>query len=398
MFLSKKSLVLSAMLLNVGLGRLNSAPLKILVINQCGNTCHVASVNWLSNYLMTVVGPQQGWTIVVPGFVPNSPYAAETLAKMRDDTLSTYQIIVLNSSSHIGNVIIDTGQRGAFQRWLKRGGGLVAWHAVMDHGDFWPWLTDSVFSGTRFTDHSPWNSTAGKTAMVRWDTMQVNGAVASNKPEYAALKAGYPSGQFNYPDEWYSLRSNPRNATAGAERISRAVDVLITLDEGTYDVPSCCAMGADHPVAWAYTLPPDGTGKRGRFIFNARGHEASGFSGTGTGAAPGGIDTAATGPTKTWIVQSIRWAAGLTQSTAITSVTTNAYGLLDARNENGVLKVTVNAMGIQVVEVFDLAGHRLGRQSGEGTKEYSFQNVKHSTMYVVQVKTGKQNYSRRIAF
>ena len=54
-------------------------------------------------------------------------------------------------------------------------------------------------------------------------------------------------------DEWYNFRSNPRGA----------VQVLATLDEGTY---SGGAMGADHPIAWCHQIDA------GRSWYTAMGH------------------------------------------------------------------------------------------------------------------------------
>jgi len=103
--------------------------------------------------------------------------------------------------------------------------------------------------------------------------------------------------------------------------------------------------------------------------------------------------------TKGFFWQSIRWAAGLTQEpVSIRSVTPNAYGLPDARNQDGVLKIRVNAEGKEIVEVFDLAGHRRGEQSGEGNREYAFANLRPSAVYVVRVKAGNREYSRRLLF
>src|SRR4051812_45782599 len=114
--------------------------------------------------------------------------------------------------------------------------------------------------------------------------------------------------------------------------------VLMTIDENTYDVP--LRMG-DHPVAWPYTLPPDSSGKQGRFIYNARGADAAAFTGTGSNAAPNGIDTGSNGLMRNWMWQSIRWAAGLTQPvTAIRAVAPDA--MMNAGFRNGVLRVFVD--------------------------------------------------------
>ena len=378
------------------LGTANAVPLKVLIINQSGAFLRTAPINWLSNYLLTVVGPEQGWEMVAPSTT------ALTQSRFRDDSLSTYQVIVFNQNTSIGNVITDANQRLAFQKWLRHGGGAVGWNGLLDHADLWPFMTDSVFSSTKFTDRSPWNSTAGKTAKVQWDTIHTNGeaTVRANKPEYAALKIPFQAGPVILPDAWYSYRTNPRLATAsnGWGGYPRAVDVLLTIDESTYDVPTAVRMGVDHPVAWAYTLPPDIGGKKGRFIFFGRGHDVGAFDGKSAGAAPGGIDTPSTGPTKNWILQSIRWAAGLTQSTTVIQAEGkfSNEGFLSTRVENGILKIAFINPGSHVLELFTLSGQRVARQSGEGNREYSFSNLKRSGIYWVRVRSGGQTYSSRI--
>ncbi len=366
------------------LGSPSAVPLKVLCINQVGTggLTRTNAVNALTAILRDFAS-EKGFTLTVPASI------MATGAMMNDDSLSKYQVIVFNNNSSIGGVIPGIAQRTAFQRWLKHGGGLVAWMGVMDHKDLWPFLTDSVFF-TQFTAWSAWGSVAGRNAQVQIDTMPTNGMVRSQKPEYNDLLAGFPKTHWTWPDEWMSFHGNPRSQ----------VDVLLTIDENTYDVPPGGVMGPNHPIAWAYTLPPDSTGQRGRFIYNARGHDSAAFTGTGSGAAPNGIDTGAAGLTRTWAWQSIRWAAGLTQSSvAIRAVGNESHnGSLNSRNQNGALQVSVYGMKKHVVEVFDLAGHKLIRQIGEGEKEYSFSNLKRAAVYVIQVKSHGKTYSQRVVF
>ena len=90
--------------------------LKVLCINQAGGYTHTNAINALSTLLKNLSAEK--------GFALNTPATTvETRAKMNDDSLAGYQVIVLNNSSNIGSVIYDAGQRAAFQRWLKHGGG-----------------------------------------------------------------------------------------------------------------------------------------------------------------------------------------------------------------------------------------------------------------------------------
>jgi len=241
MFKHKMKSLLGAGVIALALGITNAAPLKILVVNPVGAYAHATAINWLSNYIANVLGPKQGWIVVAPPMAatPGGPQnIAAIQAKMNADTLATYNAIIFNNNTSIGNVI-TAAYRPAFQNWAKAGGGIVAWHGFLDHADLWPFVTDSLLAGTVFTVHSTWNSTGGRNARLIWDTTKIAGETTprSAKPEYDSLKsAAFRAGPVNLPDEWYSFRSNPRLAAGG-----RAPDVLWNIDETTYDVAG--AMG-----------------------------------------------------------------------------------------------------------------------------------------------------------
>ena len=180
--------LLAAGVFSLAMGSLNATPLKLLVINPCGAYVHTTAINWVSNYLTTVLGPREGWTVVAP------PYTAAATVRtyFNTDSLNKFQVIMWNDNTSAGGVITDANQRLAYQTWVRKGGGTLGWHGFLDHADLWPFVTDSILAGTKFTDHSPWNSTAGRNAKVRWDTVKVNGetTVRANKTEYAKIKAG----------------------------------------------------------------------------------------------------------------------------------------------------------------------------------------------------------------
>lgn len=383
-----------------------TAPIKILVINPCGAYVHTTAINWVSNYMLTVLGPQQGWTVISPAITA----AATVRTYFNTDSLNTINVIMWNDNTSAGGVITDANQRLAYQTWVRKGGGTLGWHGFLDHADLWPFITDSILAGTKFTDHSPWNSTGGRNAKVRWDTVKVNGetTVRANKPEYAKIKASFTyalqkqastNDQITYPDEWYSFRSNPRLATASSVwgGYARAPDILYTIDENTYDVPAAVKMGPDHPEAWAYKFPPlCDTCRQGRFIFSARGHDVGAYDGKSAGAAPNGSDSSALGPTKTFLLEGILWAANLGGTTSINTTDASFNGILTTQKQNGALRVEVNSKGKHEVNVYTLAGKNMGHTIGNGDAEYSFSNLKAATLYVVQVKAGKQTYTKRV--
>ncbi len=401
--LGKKQWVLFGAIFMIALGGSHARTFqlkKVMIINEsgAGGFSETNSINYVTNYINTYLGPKYGFKCTIP-----STQAAIDLV-FRDDSLSTYDVVVFNDGTRIGGngAIGDTGAQHAFQRWLKHGGGLVGIRRLMDHNNTWPWLRDTVLTGTIFTVHSTWGA-GGKdaTAQVQWDTLKTNGTLNSIKPEYSDLRACFPPlrNHFTYPDEWYSVSVNPRPFT----------DVLLTIDENTYTVPATGTMGLGHPIAWAYHLPPDASGNVGRFIYNERGMDLGAWDGTSNNHAPispapiNGVvysDTSKDLMTKGFLWQSIRWAAGLTQSSvSIRSVIAKDNGVLNAHSLNGVLQISVSHLGGKAdVEMFDLSGHNLGHQSGTGDRDYTFPGLKHNSVYLVYVKVGQKIYTSRVVF
>ena len=379
MFLEKKRLIFSAVLLMLVIGSAQARTYqlkKVMIINEtgAGGYARTNQINYTSNFMNTYLGPKYGFKCTIPAT------QAAIDAVFRDDSLSTYDVVVFNGGTRIGGTgaIGDTGAQHAFQRWLKHGGGLMGIVGTMDHNDTWPWLRDTVFDGTKFTVHSTWG--ADPNAKVQLDTLKTNGVLNSLKPEYDSLRACYPPlhNSFTYPDEWWSFSVNPRPYA----------DILLTVDEASYTVPTTGTMGLGHPVAWAYHLPPDSAGNVGRFIYSQRGHELGAWDGTSTNHAPtspapiNGVvysDTSKDLMTKGFFWQSIRWAAGLMIQTGVSvrPVAEGAKGGLNLRNQQGVLRIVIdNLTGRADVEVFDFSGHHLGHQYGMGSQEFSFPNQK----------------------
>jgi hypothetical protein len=376
--------------LSIGVADAQTGKFQVLVLNQMGAWPHTGAINEMKKRL-------DGLALAMDFGIRHVESKTESL--MVPDTLNRYQVIVLNNNTSIGAVIRTPSARAAFQEWLKRGNGIVAVHEVSDHADLWPWFTDSLFGGARMYQHSAWNSDAGKKAKVKWDDIPVEGEVKAGKSEYGQLKAGIPGSAtgdwFTYPDSWDTFTVNPRDH----------VDVLMRIDESSYDVPM--KMGADHPIAWATHLPPLAPGSRpGRFIYTARGHEVEAFSGTGSGAAPNDVWGDPASPTYNFIRWSICWAAaasGKVDEKCDPVGTSNLSGRpqpprISASGRSGTLDVTTRGTGRFEIGVFDGAGHRLARAEGpEG--EFHFPGLKRSTLYFIRVREdGGRPQCRRFAF
>jgi hypothetical protein len=369
---------------------------KILVINATGSGgyAHTTQTKFTDDYFKSYLGPKYGFES------RSANNQAEIDAVLRDDSLKTYDVVVFNGGSRIGGTgaVGDTAAQHAFQRWMKAGGGCFAIHNFTDHNNTWPWLRDSLLNGSIFTQWSNWGSDPH--AKVQWDTLETDGELRAQKPEYDSIRACYPKTRFNYPDSWSSFSPNVRPFA----------DILMTIDETTYLVPNGAAMGIGHPVMWAYHMPPDSLGNQGRFIYSSRGHDLGAWDGTSSNHAPitveqGAIqegetifsDTSHTLMTKGSLWPCLQWAAGLRINSSYVRVRDASFpGLTRSHALNGVLNVQVRGAGCHEVRIYSLAGNNIARRNGQGDADYAFANLRRSCMYIVEVKSSRETYIHRV--
>ncbi len=137
-------------------------------------------------------------------------------------------IIFLNTR---GNVM-DKKQQSAFQKYIRRGGGVAMVHAAMLAEENWEWFRELV--GAQFKNHP--KIQAGK--------------LLNAAPEHR-VNQGLPENWLHI-DEWYNYIAVPKNVT-----------VLLYVDESTYEGG---IHGKNHPIAWCHKY--DG----GRIFYTAIGH------------------------------------------------------------------------------------------------------------------------------
>jgi type 1 glutamine amidotransferase len=166
-------------------------------------------------------------------------FAVESTAdavQFSDAVLARYRVVVfLNTTGDV----LASGEKAAFERYIRSGGGFVGIHSASDTEYGWPWYGRLV--GTWFASHP----------QIQRATVHIT------NPEHPSMK-GLPA-LWERTDEWYNFRSNPRGA----------VEVLATLDEATY---SGGTMGADHPITWCQEV--DG----GRSWYTAMGHTKESYA------------------------------------------------------------------------------------------------------------------------
>ena len=176
--------------------------------------------------------------------------ATEDAAAFTDAGLARYDVVIFVSTT--GDVL-DEAQQGAFERYIRAGGGYAGVHAASDAEYDWPWYGGLV--GAYFRDHP-----GSVNEQFQVATVKVLGRdTAATRP--------LPR-RWEREEEWYNFRTNPRGT----------VRVLAEVDERTYDprgysVPGGSpGMGRHHPIAWCQ--PYDG----GRAFYTALGHKAEYYS------------------------------------------------------------------------------------------------------------------------
>ncbi|MBC3542251.1 ThuA domain-containing protein [Rufibacter sediminis] len=150
------------------------------------------------------------------------------------DSLRHYKAVLFLSTTQ--DVLTDA-QQGAFEQFIKAGGGFVGVHAATDTEYNWPWYNQLV--GAYFVSHPE----------VQNATVQV--------VDKKHISTSFLPDRWERKDEWYNFKN-----------INPNIKVLATLDESTYKGGK---NGATHPIAWYHTF--DG----GKAFYTAGGHTDESF-------------------------------------------------------------------------------------------------------------------------
>lgn len=185
--------------------------------------------------------------------------ATEDPARFTDEGLAAFDAVIFLSTT--GDVLDDT-QQGALERFVRAGGGWVGVHSATDTEYGWAWYGQLIGGAAYFLGHP---------------AIQQVTVVLEGEPH---ISTEHLPATFQVTDELYSFRQNPR----------ASVNVLMTLDESTYDQEQPQNVMGDHPIAWYHEF--DG----GRAWYTGLGHTNEMFA-----------DTRFT----QHLLGGIRWAAGV---------------------------------------------------------------------------------------
>lgn len=150
--------------------------------------------------------------------------------------LDAYAVVVFLSTS--GEVLTPAG-RQRLARYVEAGGGFVGIHAAACTEYEWPYYGELL--GARFARHPEF---------------QPGRVVVADRAHPATE---HLPAVWEFTDEWYDFRSNPRGT----------VRVLARVDESSYEGGG---MGEDHPLVWCRTQGA------GRVFYTALGHAAGAYA------------------------------------------------------------------------------------------------------------------------
>lgn len=153
--------------------------------------------------------------------------ASTSTGVFTEENLSQYAAVVWASTS--GDVLSEVEQ-AAFESYVQSGGGYVGIHAAADTENDWAWYGELV--GAYFENHP-----AKQVATINVDA---EAYIGGGGPLLTHPAADAIPESWTRFDEWYNYDANPR----------ANVNVLLTVDENTYNENDGTAAADDHPIAW----------------------------------------------------------------------------------------------------------------------------------------------------
>ncbi len=205
---------------------LDKGPFSVLVFSKTAKYRHKSIP--AGNTMLVELGQAHGFSVEV----------TEDAKAFTDDNLKRFAVVVFHNTT--GDVL-DEMQEDVFERFIQAGGGFAGVHAATDTEYDWPWYNQLV--GAYFAGHP-------KVQPARHDVVDGDHPSTQHLP---------PS--FNRTDEWYDFK-----------KYNDEVNVLLTLDETSYNAKKKSAMGDFHPIAWYHAF--DG----GRAWYTGGGHTKAAFS------------------------------------------------------------------------------------------------------------------------
>lgn len=159
---------------------------------------------------------------------------------LHPDALAVFDVIVFNNNCGTDGPIFSANHLTALQGYIRGGGGFVGIHCAgaiwKESPEFQAWYERLI--GTRLVAHP-----------------EVQHATLIIENQDHSITAHLPK-TWTIEDEWHKFSVNPREQ----------VNVLLSLDEDSYQADSTLKMGGDHPFTWFHYF------EGGRSFFTSLGH------------------------------------------------------------------------------------------------------------------------------
>ena len=183
-------------------------PSRVLVFSKTAGFRHESISSGIK--MLYQLSASQNWVLT----------ATEDASMFNDQVLGDIDVVVFLNPS--GNSLTEP-QQSAFERFMKKGKGMVGIHSAADFEYEWPFYGQLL--GAWFKNHPP-----SQQATVVFENF-----------DHPAMKPFEGMKSYTTYDEWYTFKDNPRPN----------VNVLATLDENSIKSHdnNDWRMG-DHPLIW----------------------------------------------------------------------------------------------------------------------------------------------------
>lgn len=209
---------------------LTLAQKQIRVLNFQADSGYQHDSKEVALQLIENLGLKNNWEVV----------SSSGTSVLNTATLSNIDVVVFNNNCGTDGPIFSEVQQHALQKYIRAGGGFVGIHCAgaiwKEKEEFQLWYEGLI--GTRLVAHP-----------------HVQEATLTIENQDHNISKHLPK-KWNIKDEWHMFSSNPRGN----------VNVLLSLDEDSYEASEDLKMGGDHPFTWYQYY--DG----GRSFFTSLGH------------------------------------------------------------------------------------------------------------------------------
>ncbi|MDF7799616.1 ThuA domain-containing protein [Pontiellaceae bacterium B1224] len=209
-------------------------PLRVLSFQDNNGYEHASMPE--AKALIERLGRQHGWDVV----------STKDSASLVELDLSQFDTVIFNNNCGNKGPVMTPAEQLALQKYVQSGGGFLGVHTAgalwKEGGSFQAWYEGLI--GARQVRHP-------KVQRARLVVEDRTHPATRHLPE-----------EWFVTDEWHTFDSNPREQ----------VNVLIALDESSYQGKANQKMGGDHPFVWYQEY--DG----GRSFFTSLGHTAEIYS------------------------------------------------------------------------------------------------------------------------